>query len=90
MSLTREGRDYLAIGLLQWLVDWGVVVGLTLYNAAVIAELVRSGVHALPKGQTEAGLAEIIKGAKIFPIDEAWAGQNRKRIVERWIKDVLP
>lgn len=29
MSLTREGRDYLAIGLLQWLVDWGVVVGLT-------------------------------------------------------------
>ncbi len=29
MSLTREGRDYLAIGLLQWLVDWGVVVALT-------------------------------------------------------------
>lgn len=35
----------------------GVVVGLTLYNGAVIAELVRSGVHALPRGQTEAGLA---------------------------------
>lgn len=35
----------------------GVVVGLTLYNACVIAELVRSGVHALPKGQAEAGLA---------------------------------
>lgn len=35
----------------------GVVVGLTLYNACVIAELIRSGVHALPKGQTEAGLA---------------------------------
>lgn len=29
MSLTRQGRDYLAIGLLQWLIDWGVVVGLT-------------------------------------------------------------
>ncbi|PBJ81694.1 hypothetical protein CMZ84_16080 [Lysobacteraceae bacterium NML93-0399] len=29
MSLTRQGRDYLVIGLLQWLVDWGVVVGLT-------------------------------------------------------------
>lgn len=29
MSLTREGRDYLAIGLMQWLVDWGVVVALT-------------------------------------------------------------
>ncbi len=35
----------------------GVVTGLTLYNASVIAELVRSGVHSLPKGQTEAGLA---------------------------------
>lgn len=32
-----------------------VVTGLTLYNGAVIAELVRSGVHGLPKGQSEAG-----------------------------------
>lgn len=36
---------------------WGVVAGLTLYNGSVIAELVRSGVHNLPKGQQEAGLA---------------------------------
>lgn len=35
----------------------GVVVALTLYNGAVIAELVRSGVVNLPKGQREAGLA---------------------------------
>ncbi|MGC5626807.1 amino acid ABC transporter permease [Georgenia sp. Z1344] len=34
-----------------------VVVGLTLYNSAVIAELVRSGVHTLPGGQREAALA---------------------------------
>lgn len=34
-----------------------VVTGLTLYNGSVIAELVRSGVHALPKGQSEAGLS---------------------------------
>jgi glutamate transport system permease protein len=34
-----------------------VVTALTLYNGAVIAELVRSGVHGLPSGQTEAGLA---------------------------------
>ncbi|MFT4216830.1 MAG: amino acid ABC transporter permease [Micropruina sp.] len=34
-----------------------VVVALTLYNGSVIAELVRSGVHALPKGQSEAGLS---------------------------------
>lgn len=35
----------------------GVVGGLTLYNSAVIAELVRSGVSSLPRGQGEAGLA---------------------------------
>ena len=35
----------------------GVVGGLTLYNSAVIAELIRSGVFALPQGQREAGLA---------------------------------
>ena len=34
-----------------------VVTALTLYNGAVIAELVRSGVHGLPAGQSEAGLA---------------------------------
>jgi glutamate transport system permease protein len=36
---------------------FGVVAGLTFYNASVIAELVRSGVGSLPKGQGEAGLA---------------------------------
>lgn len=35
----------------------GVVGGLTLYNSAVIAELIRSGVASLPKGQGEAALA---------------------------------
>ena len=34
-----------------------VVTGLTLYNGSVIAELVRSGVFGLPRGQAEAGLS---------------------------------
>ncbi len=34
-----------------------VVLALTLYNGAVIAELVRSGVFSLPAGQSEAGLS---------------------------------
>ncbi len=36
---------------------FGVVLALTLYNGSVIAELVRSGVYSLPKGQAEAGLS---------------------------------
>ena len=36
---------------------FAVIVGLTLYNGAVIAELVRSGVRSLPKGQREAAAA---------------------------------
>jgi glutamate transport system permease protein len=36
---------------------FGTVVGLTFYNSCVIAELVRSGVHNLPRGQREAGYA---------------------------------
>lgn len=35
----------------------GVVTGLTLYNGAVIAEIVRAGVNALPRGQSEAASA---------------------------------
>jgi len=36
---------------------YAVVIGLTLYNGSVIAELIRSGVHGLPRGQREAGIA---------------------------------
>jgi len=36
---------------------FAVVIALTLYNGSVIAELVRSGVYGLPRGQREAGLA---------------------------------
>lgn len=36
---------------------WILVIGLTLYNCVIIAEIVRAGVASLPKGQREAGLA---------------------------------
>ena len=36
---------------------FAVIVGLTVYNGAVIAELIRAGVKSLPKGQREAAAA---------------------------------
>lgn len=41
----------------QYLALAGVITGLTLYNGAVIAEIVRAGVRALPRGQGEAAAA---------------------------------
>jgi glutamate transport system permease protein len=36
---------------------WSVVIGLWLYNGAVLAEIFRAGIKALPKGQSEAAYA---------------------------------
>ena len=46
-------------------------------------------VPAHPDVAVEASLAEVLKGTKIFPIDADYAGANRKRVVERWIAEVL-
>lgn len=47
-------------------------------------------VPANPEVKTDPALAEVLKGARIFPIDDDYAGANRKRIIERWVKEVLP
>ena len=36
---------------------WAVVLGLVVYNTAVVAEILRAGIAALPRGQREAGLS---------------------------------
>ena len=46
-------------------------------------------VPAHPDVALEPSLAEVLKGAKIFPIDADYAGANRKRIVDRWVAEVL-
>jgi glutamate transport system permease protein len=35
-------------------VRWYLVIGLTVYNSVVIAEIVRAGINSLPRGQSEA------------------------------------
>jgi iron(III) transport system substrate-binding protein len=46
-------------------------------------------VPAHPDVKTEPGLAAILKDARIVPIDENFAGANRKRLVDRWVEEVL-
>jgi len=45
---------------------FGVWIGVTFYTAAFIAEVVRGGVLAVPKGQTEAGLALGLKRSQLL------------------------
>jgi iron(III) transport system substrate-binding protein len=46
-------------------------------------------VPAHPDVQVEPSLAAVLKGANIFAIDAGYAGANRKRIVDRWVAEVL-
>ncbi|MCH4208648.1 amino acid ABC transporter permease [Bifidobacterium sp.] len=50
-------RLFSAIGISDAASFYAVVLGLILYNGSVIAELVRSGVGNLPRGQREAAIA---------------------------------
>ena len=46
-------------------------------------------VPAHPDVAVEPSLAQVLRAAKIFPIDADYAGANRKRVVDRWIAEVL-
>ncbi|GIG54223.1 amino acid ABC transporter permease [Demequina activiva] len=48
---------FLAKLFFGWSPLWSVVFGLVVYNAAVVAEILRAGLAALPAGQREAGLS---------------------------------
>jgi glutamate transport system permease protein len=58
----------------------GVVTGLTLYNGAVIAEIVRAGVAALPRGQSEAAVA----------LGLSWGQTMRMILLPQAITSMLP
>lgn len=68
------------------LIDWATSSAMqNLYSKYKI-----NFIPANPAVKVEPGLAAVLKGANVFPIDSVWAGQNRKRVVNRWIKEVLP
>lgn len=57
-----------------------VVTGLTLYNGAVIAEIVRAGVHAVPRGQGEAAVA----------LGLSWGQTMRSILLPQAVTSMLP
>lgn len=54
MALLYYGLPVLGIRLDSY---WAVVIALTAYNGSVLAEVLRAGVEAVPRGQREAGYA---------------------------------
>ena len=66
------------------LIDWAASpAGQSLYAKYKI-----NFIPSHPDVKIDPGLAEVLRGAKIFPIDDAYAGANRKRIVERWVREI--
>ncbi len=57
IGINRDGSSF-----------WAVVIALTLYNGAVLAEVLRAGVNAVPKGQREAASAIGMRKAQVMNI----------------------
>lgn len=57
IGINRDGASY-----------WAVVIALTLYNGAVLAEVLRAGVNAVPKGQSEAAYAIGMQKSQVMNI----------------------
>jgi iron(III) transport system substrate-binding protein len=96
ISFPKEGIGTAAeaIGLLKGaknaangkkLIDWATSPAMQ----SQFAKYKINFVPAHPDVQVEASLAAVLKNAKIFPIDADYAGANRKRVVDRWIAEVL-
>jgi len=68
------------------LIDWATSPAMQ----GLFAKYKINFVPAHPDVKTEASLADVLRGAKIFAIDDAFAGANRKRIVDRWVAEILP
>ncbi|MGA8257357.1 MAG: amino acid ABC transporter permease [Nocardioides sp.] len=57
IGISRDGSSF-----------WAVVIALTLYNGSVLAEVLRAGVNAVPKGQREAAYAIGMRKTQVMNI----------------------
>jgi iron(III) transport system substrate-binding protein len=67
------------------LIDWATSADMQ----SLLAPAKINFLPAHPKVAPDPDLAAVLKNARIIEIDDKWAGENRKRIVERWVAEVL-
>jgi iron(III) transport system substrate-binding protein len=67
------------------LIDWAVSPDMQ----SLLAPAKINFLPANPKVAPDPDLAAMLKTAKIIEIDDKWAGENRKRVVDRWVAEVL-
>jgi len=67
------------------LIDWATSPAMQ----SLLAPAKINFLPAHPKVAPDPDLAAMLKGANIIEIDDKWAGENRKRIVDRWVAEVL-
>jgi iron(III) transport system substrate-binding protein len=67
------------------LIDWATSP--SMQNTFAMYSIYYMPVH--PDAVLDPSLGAILKGAKIFPLDANYVAANRKRIVDRWVAEVL-
>ncbi len=82
IGLVKGGKNVEAS---KKLIDWATSPAMQ----SLLAPAKINFLPANPKVQADPALADILKAAHIIPIDDKWAGANRKRIVDRWVAEVL-
>lgn len=79
MSLSRQGRHYLAIGVVQWLLDWAVMVALSHHGMAVEVANVAGRISG-------ALLGFWLNGRITFAADDTAVGRRQLlRFVSMWL-----
>ena len=68
------------------LIDWATSPAMQ--NLFVKYKINLIPVH--PDTRIDPGLAKLLEEANIFPLDMEFRANNRERIVDRWVKEVLP
>jgi iron(III) transport system substrate-binding protein len=67
------------------LIDWATSPAMQ----SLYAKYKLNFVPAHPDVKVEPSLAKVLEAANLFPIDSKFAGENRKRMVDKWVENVI-